>query len=357
MDKSDSHFPFVRRDISGDVLYWKFYFHGECLAGDPRVAIINELAKFFLENREKYLWNKDEIARTGVVQLNYKSVMTDIPVQEFDTVLKVEPSTVLSSLAIAVHHAMIQLSEQHVVRFMAERVFIRLEGYVPLTSMRSLKSNYIDRFISLRGNVVRVGNIKPLVLGMNFSCSRCGLRLYKQFEDGRFEPPAACEGTCKSRQFVPERASATTVDWQRIKIQEIVGGGQKDQGRIPRTIECELRDELVDGCIPGDIVTISGIVKARKVKDAGNSRTAQKSLFLLYVSVNCVENGNKNQNGKLDVFKFTVNDYKMVNTIWQTPDLFKLLVHSLCPSIYGNEVVKGTIRPNTQYARSVFFFT
>ena len=33
-------------------------------------------------------------------------------------------------------------------------------------------------------------------------------------------------------------------------------------GRIPRTIECELTSDLVDSCVPGDMVTITGIVKA-----------------------------------------------------------------------------------------------
>lgn len=34
-----------------------------------------------------------------------------------------------------------------------------------------------------------------------------------------------------------------------------------DAGRVPRTIECELTDELVDAGVPGDVVTVSGIVK------------------------------------------------------------------------------------------------
>lgn len=36
---------------------------------------------------------------------------------------------------------------------------------------------------------------------------------------------------------------------------------QREAGRIPRTIECELVQDLVDSCVPGDIVTITGIVK------------------------------------------------------------------------------------------------
>ena len=45
-------------------------------------------------------------------------------------------------------------------------------------------------------------------------------------------------------------------------MQEIAGDGQREAGRIPRTIECELTADLVDSCIPGDMVTITAIVKA-----------------------------------------------------------------------------------------------
>jgi DNA replicative helicase MCM subunit Mcm2 (Cdc46/Mcm family) len=34
-----------------------------------------------------------------------------------------------------------------------------------------------------------------------------------------------------------------------------------DAGRVPRTIECELTDDLVDAGVPGDVVTVSGVVK------------------------------------------------------------------------------------------------
>ncbi len=46
----------------------------------------------------------------------------------------------------------------------------------------------------------------------------------------------------------------------------------------------------MDCCIPGDVLTVSGIVKARKtdvVKGAG-ARNRNKSLFVLYVDVNYV---------------------------------------------------------------------
>ena len=30
---------------------------------------------------------------------------------------------------------------------------------------------------------------------------------------------------------------------------------------MPRTVECELTKDLVDACIPGDVVTVTGIIR------------------------------------------------------------------------------------------------
>lgn len=30
---------------------------------------------------------------------------------------------------------------------------------------------------------------------------------------------------------------------------------------MPRTVECELTEDLVDACIPGDVVTAMGIIR------------------------------------------------------------------------------------------------
>lgn len=30
---------------------------------------------------------------------------------------------------------------------------------------------------------------------------------------------------------------------------------------MPRTVECELLEDLVDACIPGDVVTVTGIIR------------------------------------------------------------------------------------------------
>ena len=48
-----------------------------------------------------------------------------------------------------------------------------------------------------------------------------------------------------------------------------MGGEQRETGRIPRTVECHLTADLCDSCVPGDTVTVTGIV--RVVNDGTNA--------------------------------------------------------------------------------------
>ena len=41
------------------------------------------------------------------------------------------------------------------------------------------------------------------------------------FSDGKYETPPCCS-ICKGKNMLPDRQSAVTVDWQRIRLQEIV---------------------------------------------------------------------------------------------------------------------------------------
>lgn len=45
------------------------------------------------------------------------------------------------------------------------------------------------------------------------------------------------------------------------RLQELLKSEHHEEGRVPRTVECELTEDLVDACIPGDIVIVTGIIR------------------------------------------------------------------------------------------------
>lgn len=139
-----------------------------------------------------------------------------------------------------------------------------------------------------------------------------------------------------------------TVDWQTIRVQELMSDDQREAGRIPRTVECELSQDLVDSCVPGDMVTITGIVKVSNIKDGGFKNKNNKCLFLLYIEANSVSNskGHKGKDTDESVshgasMDFSLKDLYAIQEIQSQENLLKLIVSSLCPTIYGHEVVKA----------------
>jgi len=108
-------------------------------------------------------------------------------------------------------------------------------------------------------------------------------------------------------------------------------------------VDCELTEDLCDSCQPGDIVKLSGVVKVVSSEEAAGKRSKNKSMYLLYIATLGITNprAKGSRTGNIGI-EFTYNDYALIQEIHSSGDqIFKLLVHSLCPSIYGHDLVKA----------------
>ena len=70
-------------------------------------------------------------------------------------------------------------------------------------------------------------------------------------------------------------------------------------GKMPKTIDCEIKDDLIDSVISGDIVTICGIMKTELQNDmkgfggrSGGGNRQIKALHSSYIDVNSVKTSN-----------------------------------------------------------------
>ncbi|KAG2441933.1 hypothetical protein HXX76_003538 [Chlamydomonas incerta] len=273
------------------------------------------------------------------------------------------------------------------------RIVVRLYNHpASLTHIRALKSSSIGKLVTLRGTVVRMTPVRPLVTHMDFVCAKCGSRTTQAFTDGVYALPTKCSGDgCRSRTFAPHRASARCVDWQKIRLQELLGADKAAEGQVPRSVEVELAADLVHGAVVGDVVTVVGVVKVMATGDdlgkfaatgnasgggppggpggfpgggggSGGGRNGGSSLFLMYleaVSLSCPRQqlqgevpllGDNSAAGVLQcpgsaMPSFTPRDLAFVVRVCEMygGDQLRQLVHALCPSIYGHELVKAGI--------------
>ncbi|KAL8019249.1 putative mini-chromosome maintenance protein [Plasmopara halstedii] len=292
-------------------------------------------------------------AEVTVVWLQYTELIRT-GTAEFEQAMTENIEDVLLCLGIALcmrRHELRVEAEEDLIRKRSvpldrTKITARLYGVKPIMPIAALKADVVNQFVSVVGTVVRVSAIKPLVTRCDFVCAKCNEATSQAFPDGKFAPPQRCGNTpCRGRNLLPNRSSVDTVDYQKIKLQEMettdVG-----PGRMPRMIEVELCEDLVDSCIPGNVVTISGIVKSinSEVNEGRYGKRAQaNSLYILYISANSVENLAKadKSNDKASDIEFTKEDLEQISSIVNQGNVFDHLVHSLCPGIYRNDIVKA----------------
>ncbi|ORY50759.1 MCM-domain-containing protein [Rhizoclosmatium globosum] len=335
--------------------HWSLYFPGELYDDAHELApTIRAFNTFFADLVAKAKQLGEPIKRSQLaVTVNYIDIKTKTQLDDLDERIKIEPTSIIAALGLAFSNALIQEYGNNLDRIKRQ---VRVIGYDQITPLKDLKANLMGRFISVRGTIVRVSSIKPVVTQIAFECTSCLASQVLEQIDGKYRVPSSCTGNgCRGKTFVPERSGLSetrTVDWQRIRIQEKLPDDQKDSGRIPRTVECELTEDLVDLVVPGDVVCVTGIVKVLETQE-GKFKQKGAHMYYLYISANSLmkasgssdaEQEDDNGNGfSKDSVAFTRKDLYGIRQIHEVggEELFKLLVNSLCPAIFGHETVKA----------------
>ncbi|XP_050940144.1 probable DNA helicase MCM8 isoform X3 [Cucumis melo] len=276
--------------------------------------------------------------------------------------LEENPKVALKCMSAAIHQVM-RTKWVHNLEDVA-KILVRLHNYSEsMLALKNLKAAYIDKLVSVRGTVVKVSTVKPLVVQMSFDCAKCKSHITRSFPDGKFSPPSFCElDGCKSKTFNPIRSTAEAIDFQKIRLQELTKPDDHEEGRVPRTVECELTEDLVDACIPGDVVTVTGIIRViNNYMDIGGGKSKSKNqgFYYLYLEAVSIKNSksqstpedlqDSNSNARatelLDLFSFSPRDLEFIVKFSGEygSDVFRQILQSICPSIYGHELVKAGI--------------
>uniref|UniRef100_A0ACD5TFY3 Uncharacterized protein n=1 Tax=Avena sativa TaxID=4498 RepID=A0ACD5TFY3_AVESA len=274
---------------------WPRYFPGETepsSAHDPRAELVADLVKVLeLEERSKFLPRVEDDGVIFFLPIDFQQLKSLCDGTNLLDALKKNPKEALICMGAAVH--LYEFSGGNVNDI--EKVNIRLYNHTEtIIALKNLKAAYIKKLVTVRGTVVKVSTVKPLVLELDFHCVKCATTIHRVFSDGKFSPPVSCviQG-CKGRTFTPVRSTAKLIDFQKIRIQELASAENREEGRVPRTIECELTEDLVDCCIPGEVVTVTGIVKVlNNYMDVGGGKSKSKNqgLYYLYLEAISIRN-------------------------------------------------------------------
>ena len=338
---------------------WKAYFPTQLYGENVQTSKIIKAFEGYFANLSEDM-DVDLIESVGAVAVDYQELLKDEVLQrtlpDLSTLFRDQPETIVNCASLALHTVVERLpcSLDHNTSSDGEdgdestyldvpRLFVRLFNYQPVIPLKLLKASQFGKCVSVSGTVVRVSSPKPLVTKLAFKCVVCATLQVLALQDGKYTLPTRCTSEdCCSRSFVPMRGSklTETIDWQTIRIQEIVNDETREAGRIPRTVECELIGDLVNSCIPGDNITVTAVVKATGSEDT-HSRNKDKCMFILYLSAISICSDKVCRDGGGSQVDFSTRELYGISEIQGDENVFKLVVSSLCPVIYGQEMVKA----------------
>jgi len=109
---------------------------------------------------------------------------------------------------------------------------------------------------------------------------------------------------------------------------------------LPKTIECELKENLVNVVIVGDVVIMNGILKTETIMEdkKGNiykGRKMAQGQLVCFMDVNSVvfqKNMKKHQLFTNEEFIFSENELKIFDSLAKDREIFPLMIKSFCPT-------------------------
>jgi replicative DNA helicase Mcm len=216
-------------------------------------------------------------------------------------------------------------------------ITVRFRGLPEATALRVLGSKHIGKFVMLEGIVVRASPARPMVMEAAFKCKWCGAMSFVTQSGPFLTAPNACSAPeCRRKSafdFVQEES--TFIDSQDVRIQE--RPEDLPPGQLPRWLDIKLLErDLVDAARPGDHISVVGITRAHATR---LPKVGQLRSFTLQLDTNYIDVESKEPEKIL----ITPEEEEKILELSKDPEVHNKILHSLAPSIYGNEHLKEAV--------------
>ncbi|RIA90936.1 MCM2/3/5 family-domain-containing protein [Glomus cerebriforme] len=229
----------------------------------------------------------------------------------------------------------------------------------PVISFNDLTENNIGKKVSIRGLVTHASGIKLLTSEVSFKCIECqNIQILGYNNGGRYYYfPLKCKSLgCKSKRFTPiipttefsEKDENDTFSYlNKFRMQEVWNESENENG-LPKVIDCEFRNNLVDKVKPGDFVAVKGKLQVHEISETNDNNKGNSMMHHLYIDTMDVK--------KVSIYDqyigtasteenmFSLRDlYNIKQVTITSHDLFKRIVNSYCSPVYGHELIKAGI--------------
>ncbi|WP_302083566.1 minichromosome maintenance protein MCM [Salinibaculum rarum] len=203
---------------------------------------------------------------------------------------------------------------------------VRLKGLPDTVPLEDIRTKHIGTLIQVRGTVSSTSKVRSEYTDVAYECQRCGtLTRIPQptIRDGSDrEKPHECQGCERQGPFRVNSEQSVMVDVQTVVLEEQIRGiGGSDD---TTTIKLRLEDDIAGATNPGDTLLVTGVLK---YADKDLETTIPDKYIDVTSTVHAEPNGH---------VEITERDETQLREIASQETLFKDIVGSIAPSLYGH---------------------
>jgi DNA replication licensing factor MCM2 len=220
----------------------------------------------------------------------------------------------------------------------AGQVRVRVANLPLQESIRDLRHFHLHQLVRVGGVVTRRSGVFPQLDAVKFDCGGCGAVLGPYFQRGDREVKVSECGACGQRgRFTVNVRETVYRNYQKITLQE--APGSVPAGRLPRSKEVLLLNDLVDAVRPGEEVVVTGVYEHLASADPGLNA---KNGFPVYATV-ITANHVAKKGEQFTAARLTDEDRNEIRALARDPRISERIIRSIAPSIYGHENIKRAI--------------
>ncbi|MHA1312037.1 MAG: LAGLIDADG family homing endonuclease [Candidatus Helarchaeota archaeon] len=244
------------------------------------------------------------------------------------------PEFYIEMASLAIKHRLRIISEEYA--YQVDKFHARFRNLEPTNriNLRKIRANHIGKLIQISGILTRVNKVVPLMIRGVFKCLSCNEAIIPvDQEDNEFTKPLICPQCNKKGPFKLLLERSTYIDWQKIRVQE--KPEELPPGQMPRFMDGYLLEDIVDLARPGDRVNIVGILKAKQE----SSQQGKLTIFKTFIDINHIEK----QEVEIENLQITAEQEEEIKQLANDPWVYRKLIKSVAPSIYGLEEIKEAV--------------
>ena len=253
-----------------------------------------------------------------------------------------------------------------------------------VSGIRSLHTDKVGKLLSISGTVTRTSEVRPELLFGTFTCMECKASVRDVEQQFRYTEPIMCPNPmCQNRRaWELDVEKSRFCDWQKVRIQE--NSNEIPTGSMPRSLDVILRSEVVERAKAGDKCIFTGTfivlpdvsqlgvpgVNAQIQREAQAGRPAEgvtnegvsglkalgvrdltyRTAFLACMVQNADSRSDtlgemldEEEDAEALLDGLTEQEREELLAMVNSRDIYRRLVESIAPTMYGHEIIKKGI--------------